>query len=147
MSLTVAAVAAATTLLAAQNGAPQSKPAASQQTAQQTAPVTIAGCVERSVLPGARTGAPPAYKLIDTQPGPAPTPAGKPVKTPLALEPQYWLQAPASIDLGKFQNQRVEVTGTISTPVAALPPDAPKDTPKSTLVLTTLRMISEECKG
>jgi hypothetical protein len=142
MSLTVAAVAAAANLVLAQTNAPQSKPAS-----QQAAPVTIAGCVERSVLPGARRGAPPAYKLIDTQPGPTPTPAGKPVKTPHALEPQYWLQAPASIDLGKFQNQRVEATGTISPPAAPLPPDAPKDTPRSTLVLTTLRMISEECKG
>ena len=115
------------------------------QATQTPAPITIAGCVERMMVPGSKPGAEPHFRLIETAPAtPAPPPGKKP---PVAIERQYLLTAVPSIDLGKFQNQRVEVIGTVKpapqpTPPATVPPDAPK----SVFSVMQIKMISNECK-
>jgi hypothetical protein len=121
--------------------------AAQTQTPQATpTPITIQGCVERVMPQGTKPAGPPQYKLIETAPA-TPTPRGTPPKPPVALESQYWLTAPASIDLGKFQNQRVEVMGTISPSPAPKPPaTVPPDAPKSVFAALQVKMVSNECK-
>jgi hypothetical protein len=85
--------------------------------------------------------------LIETGPAPATAAGRSTTKPPPAIEPQYLLTAPASIDLGKFQNQRVEVTGTVSlAPVPKPPATVPSDAPKSVLAAMAVRLINNECK-
>ena len=120
--------------------------------AQQTTPtgtVSLIGCVER--VPAAQ-GAPPSaaitFKLIDVQPG-----AG--TRMPIKADAQFLLSPSKSlaqpIDLGKFQNQRVEVTGTVAPvpPAVVSPqtkPGAAVPAPSPTLTLTSLKVVSTECK-
>jgi hypothetical protein len=160
--------AAGTTAFAAQQ--PQTMP----QTTPKPAPaaVTLIGCVERAAADptsGRQTQAalPAAYKLIDAQAGgsspvvdvrggratPPPPPPSTPPRPTMVVEHQYWMTAPASIDLSKYQNQRVEVIGTIGSvgqlggrgkdatgqPVAGTQP-------MSMLTITSLKVLSTECK-
>jgi hypothetical protein len=130
-------VTTATALALAQTPAPQST----------QAPITILGCVERTMTPGAKPGTPTQFRLIETGPAPATAAGRSTTKPPPAIEPQYLLTAPASIDLGKFQNQRVEVTGTVSlAPVPKPPATVPSDAPKSVLAAMAVRLINNECK-
>lgn len=114
------------------------------------APVTIAGCVERTMTPGSKPGSAPQFRLIDTAPAtPAPPPGGRgtTAKPPIPIERQYLLTAVASIDLGKFQNQRVEVLGTVApAPVATPPATAAADAPRFVLAAMQVKMVSNECK-
>jgi len=125
---------------------------ATATSAQQTTPegpVSLIGCVER--LPAAQ-GAPatttPTFKLIEVQPG-----AG--TRMSIRVDAQFLLDtvksAATPIDLGKFQNQRVEVTGTIApAPPAKVNPQAkPGEAAAAalpTFTLTSLKVISTECK-
>jgi hypothetical protein len=153
--------AAGTTAVAAQQPPSTPKPA--------TPAVTLIGCVDRATTDptaGRQTQAalPATYKLIDAQAGgsspvvdarggratPPPPPPPKPT---MVVEHQYWMTAPASIDLSKYQNQRVEVIGTIGSvgqlggrgkdatgqPVAGTQP-------MSMLTITSLKVLSTECK-
>jgi hypothetical protein len=145
-------------------------PTASPQAATAQKPVAIIGCVERALpVPddpsrtGPPVGAPPstparAYKLIDTQPGggsPVTDRAGRVISTPPAeapavVDPQYWLAGPATMDFATYQNQRVEIIGTLSPadgPAAVGAQAPPQDAPKSTLTAASVRVISTECKG
>jgi hypothetical protein len=104
--------------------------------------------------------APPAakqatYKLIDTQPGggsPVTDPSGRLISVPRAkapdvVDPQYWLAGPASVDFAKYQNQRVEIIGTVTRPAQTpVPQTAPPDAPKALLTVTDIRVVSTECK-
>lgn len=134
------AILVAGTAVLAQTPTPQSTPA----------PITIAGCVERAMTPGSKAGADPQFRLIDTAPAaPAPTPAGRGTATrpPTAIERQYLLTALPSIDLAKFQNQRVEIIGTVKPAPAPTPPATmPADAPKFVLAVMQLKMVSNECK-
>jgi len=145
----------AASLLAAGPLPQQPSAANPQQTASKPAVVSFIGCVERvAAAPPARgTTAPapqaPAYRLIDVQPG-----AG----TAATLKPdsQFLLAVSTSlttpIDLGKFQNQWVEVTGTLSpAPPATVSPQATtrptgQTAPLPTLTTTALKVVSTECK-
>ena len=126
-----------------------------QNSAQGGAVVSLVGCVEHVTAPTAARGttqpAPqrPAFKLIDAQPG-----AG--TRTTLKAESQFLLAVATSlstpIDLAKFQNQWVEVTGTITPvpsakenpPVAARPAGETVQLP--TFTLTSLKVVSTECR-
>ena len=119
-------------------------------------PVSVQGCVDRAMPDG-----PAMYVLIDAQAGgaspvvaagraqttppPPPTP-----KAPATVEPRYWLTgATSTIDFSKHQNQRVEVVGLVMD-VPAMKPGAkplPPDAPKATLQVTSIKMLSTECKG
>ncbi len=62
-----------------------------------------------------------------------------------------WIVGPESIAFGRFQNQRVEVTGSISAAPAAAPPSPARgqraQTPlPSTFTVTALKVLSTECK-
>ena len=111
--------------------------------------VTLVGCVERIEPPATAAGktAPPAYKLIDIQPG-----TGQRTEKPLTPDTQYLLEAPAAIKLSDFQNQRIEVTGTLT----ANPPPADSaqrgaargaQTPTTTLNVKSAKVVSTECKA
>ena len=145
--------------VAAQNAPQTADPQATTGT-----PVAIIGCVERTLATppdavsrttASSTAQPaPAYKLIDAQPGggsPVQDPTGRvsapAVKGPATTEPQYWLAGPATIEFVKYQNQRVEVIGTLS-PVAktATAEPTPPDAPKTVLTATNVRVLSTECK-
>ena len=115
------------------------------------AAVVLIGCVER-VMPASPTGtsaaaaAPPTYKIMDVQPG---TGAGQKPMTPAA---EYLLAGPESIPFSKYQNQWVEVTGTI-TAAAPAPAQsargqkpAPAPPPLPTFTVTALKVVSTECK-
>lgn len=146
----VALLAAATTwtLVVSAHGTSAPPPGERPQT---TPTLALVGCVERIEPPARRAGEtapppPPAYKLVDVQPGP-----GQRAPQPVTAETQYLLSAPASIKLSDFQNQRVEVTGTLG--VTAKPPASeqrgatPGSTlPASTLNVMTVKVVSTECK-
>lgn len=110
--------------------------------------VSLIGCVERlPATPSARGNA-PAYKLIDVQPG-----AG--TRMPLKPDAQFLLSPSKTmtspVDLDKLQNQRVEISGTITAAPAAtpVPPSKPGDKPVEplpTLLMTTVKTVSTECK-
>ena len=127
-----------------------------QETASKPAVVSLIGCVERvTATPPARGTTPPApqvatYKLIDVQPGAGTTATLKPGS-------QFLLTvatAPATpIDFGKFQNQWVEVTGTISPvpPAKGNPQATPRPAGDAaaalpTLATTAVKVVSTECK-
>lgn len=121
---------------------------AQQQTL--TGVVSLIGCVERvPAVQGAPTTATAAtFKLIDVQPG-----AG--TRMPVKADAQFLLSAAKSltqpIEIGKFQNQRVEVTGTVvpAPPAVASPqakPGAAAPAPLPTLTFTSLKAVSTECK-
>ena len=136
----------------------QQPPAVSpQQTAAKATVVSLIGCVERVTAtppaPGTTKPAPqgPAYKLIDVQPGAGTT-------ATLKADSQFLLTVSTSlttpIDLGKFQNQWVEVTGTIS-PVASekvnpqattRPAGQATPEPLPTFTTTSVKVVSTECK-
>ena len=129
--------------------------ASPQEAASKPAVVSFIGCVERvTATPPVRGTTPPApqgatYKLIDVQPGTGTTATLKPGS-------QFLLTVARSvttpIDLGKFQNQWVEVTRTISpVPAAkvnpqATPRPAGEAAPLPTLATTVVKVISTECK-
>jgi hypothetical protein len=146
----------AAVLLATGPLAQQPSPASPHQTPSQAAVVSLIGCVERVTAPpvrGTTQPAPqgPAYKLIDVQPGTG-TVANLKADSQFLLTVSTTLKTP--IDLGKFQNQWVEVTGTISpapppkvNPPATTPPTREAAAvPLSTLTTTALKVISTECK-
>ena len=131
-----------------------------QQTPSKPAVVSLIGCVERvAPAPPARGTTQPApqgtvYKLIDVQPGTGTTANLKP-------DSQFLLTVATSlatpIDLGKFQNQWVEVTGTISpappTPAKVNPPATTgrptgeaATAPLPTFATTAVKVVSTECK-
>jgi hypothetical protein len=111
--------------------------------------VSLIGCIER--LPAAEAGrgtTGPLYKLIDVQPGSG-------TRMSLKAETQFLLVEAKSVttpmDLGKFQNQRVEVTGTIvpAPPATVLPKPKPGERATEelpTFMLTSLKSVSTECK-
>ena len=153
-----ASVAAAVLALGPLSQQPPATPA--QQPASKPAVVSLIGCVERVATPtptppAAGTAQPasqrPAYKLIDVQPGPGTTTSWK-TDSQFLLSVSPTLTTP--IDFGKFQNQWVEVTGTMSPGPAAKVTPQPTPTPKPTaepaplLTFTTasVKMISTECK-
>ena len=133
----VVAASLAGSAVVAQTPTPQGTPA----------PITIGGCVERVMPPGSKPGAVAQYRLIDTSPAtPAPPPGAK-TKPPVAIEPQYLLTALPTIDLAKFQNQRVEVVGTVSPAPAPTPPaTVPADAPRFVLAAMQVKVTSNECK-
>ena len=127
-----------------------------QQPASKAAVVSLIGCVERvTATPPGRGTTPPtpqgsAYTLIDVQPG---------TGTAANLKPdsQFLLTVSTSsttpIDLGKFQNQWVEVTGTISpapppkvNPPATTPPTRETAALLPTFTATAVKVVSTECK-
>ncbi|HEX5216231.1 MAG TPA: hypothetical protein VFV98_12265 [Vicinamibacterales bacterium] len=116
-------------------------------------PVSVQGCVDRAM-----PDAPLMYMLIDAQAGGASpvvpagrggTPAPPPPKAPITVEPRYWLTgATSTIDFSKHQNQRVEVVGLVMN-APAMKPGAkplPPDAPKATLQVSSIKMLSTECK-
>jgi hypothetical protein len=132
MALAVAAV-----------GVAQESPAG--QTAQdKTAPaVALIGCVERvlPVTPPPGTTA-PAYKLTDVQPSSAVA------QKPKVYAKEYFVVGPESIAFSKYQNQWVEITGTITAPPRSVPATGEKPaTPAlSTVTVATIKVITNECK-
>lgn len=154
LKTTLTAVVAAG-LLATGPFAQQTPTTSSPQTASKPAVVSLIGCVARATTtPPARGTAQPApegtaYKLVDVQPGTG-------TATNLKTDSNFLLTVSTSpatpIDLGKFLNQWVEVTGTI-TPVPAAkvnPPATPQPTreavPLPTFTATALKLVSTECK-
>ncbi len=146
----------ATGLLASGPFAQQQPPTTSPpQTTSKPGVVSLIGCVARATTtPPARGTSQPAtqgtaYKLIDVQPG-----TGTAIN--LKTDSNFLLTVSASpatpIDLGKFLNQWVEVTGTISPgPSAKAGPQAtPQPTreaaPLQTFTATALKVVSTECK-
>ena len=151
-------------------GAAVQEPQSAKQAA--TGPqVAIIGCVDR--IAPALTGDPasptppparqavaapatPAYKLIDAQPGggsPVVDASGRVISAPTAkapevTDPQYWLTGPATIDFARYQNQRVEVVGTLAAPATTptVQTTPPPDAPKSVLAAISVRVVSTECK-
>ena len=127
----------------------QQAPATSEQQATSGAgPVSLIGCVERlPAVQGAPASAPATFKLIEVQPG-AGTRMTMKVDAQFLLENAKSLATP--IELGKFQNQRVEVTGTIApaSPTVVNPQTKPGEAATSlpTLTLTSLKVVSTECK-
>ena len=150
-SLTAVAVAVLATGLLAQ----QASTTSPQQTPSKPAVVSLIGCVERvaATAPTRGTTPPatqaPAYRLIDVQPGTGTVANLKPnSQFLLAVAPSV----STPIDLGKLQNQWVEVTGTISpvpsatvTPQATAPPTG-QAAPLPTFTTTAVKVISTECK-
>lgn len=124
-----------------------------QATSGEQGPVfALIGCVERVVPPTPATGAKPAapaastptYKLTDVQPS-----STVPQK-PKVYEKEYLVVGPESIAFSKFQNQWVEVTGTIKpanvkspSPAGGEKPAAP---PLGIVTVATIKLISTECK-
>jgi hypothetical protein len=112
--------------------------------------VSFIGCVER-VMPAPRRASEPAppqqaatFKLIDVQPD---TGTQKVIESGA----EYALVGSATIDIGKFQNQWVEVTGTVMAPrpATATTPPAGQKTPPSplpTFSVASLKVVSTECK-
>ena len=107
--------------------------------------VALIGCVERMSpsTPPANPAAPvvPAFKIMDVQPG-----AGQ---KPTRLAPEYLIVGPQSIPFAKYQNQWVEVTGSITaTPTPSPTPAGRGQTAASlaTFTVTALKVVSTECK-
>ena len=127
-----------------------------KQTPPKPAVVSLIGCVERVPTPPVRGTTQPApqgtaYKLVDVQPGTG-TAANLKADSQFLLTVATSLKPP--IDLGKFQNQWVEVTGTISpapppkvNPPATTPPTGEAATaPLPTFTTTAVKVVSTECK-
>lgn len=147
-SLTYIAAIVVAGLLASEPARQQPSAAAPQQTASTTGVVSLIGCVERVPAgPAAPGTTAPAYKLIDIQPGAGTRMVLKP-DTQVILTPAKSLAT--SIELGKFVNQWVEVSGTLAPAptVTPAPPPKPGATPGplSTLMMTSLKVVSTECK-
>jgi hypothetical protein len=127
----------------------QQPPTSTPQTTPGAGVVSLVGCVERSpAIQGAPATAPATYKLIEVQPG-ATTRMGVKPDSQFLLASSTSLASP--IDFAKFQNQRVEVTGTLTpaTPAKANPQGKPGEVAAEalpTLVLTSLKTVSTECK-
>jgi hypothetical protein len=155
--LTPLAAVATTVLLATAPLAAQAPTPKPQQTPSQPAVVSLIGCVERVAAASPARGATPpaaqgpAYKLIDVQPGAGSTTTPK-ADSQFLLTVSSTLTPP--IDLGKFQNQWVEVTGTLSpVPPAKVNPQAPSRpagetaaAPLPTFTATSVKVVSTECK-
>ena len=122
--------------------------AVSAQTPRPTATpapvVVLIGCVElmKPVTPS-NSAAPvvPTYKIMDVQPGGA-------GQKPMTLAAEYHIVGPDSIAFAKFENQRVELTGSISAAPAQTPARRQRaQTPSlSTFTVTALKVVSTECK-
>ena len=143
-SLRMAIVAIASALVAGAAASAQTpRPAATP------APVVVlTGCVElMTPVTPSNPAAPvvPTYKIMDVQPG------GTGQK-PMTLAAEYHIVGPDSIVFGRFQNQRVELTGSISAAPAQAPASPPgrgqrAQTPlPSTFTVTALKVVSTECK-
>jgi len=87
----------------------------------------------------------PTYKIMDVQPG------GTGQK-PMTLAAEYHIVGPDSIAFAKFENQRVELTGSISAAPAQTPAQPPARGQRaqapllSTFTVTALKVVSTECK-
>jgi hypothetical protein len=128
-----------------------------QQTPSKAAVVSLIGCVGLApATPPARGTAQPtpqgtAYKLIDVQPGTGTAPN---VKTDSNFLLTVSTSVTTPIDLSKFLNQWVEVTGTITPvpPVTVGPPATTRPTgetataPLPTFATTAVKLVSTECK-
>jgi hypothetical protein len=111
------------------------------------APVLVLlGCVERvaPATPASNPTAPvvPTFKIMDVQPG------GTGQK-PTTLATEYLVVGPETIQFSKFQNQWVEVTGSITAATSAPPPPArgQRGSALSTFTVTALKVVANECKG
>jgi hypothetical protein len=126
-----------------------------QQTGRASQPppiVGVVGCVDRLLPPAAPNATtdpapvpPPRYKLVDVQPGPSPDPRQPPIVPGL----EYEIVGPATMEFSKYQNQWVELTGTIGLPApAAAKSAAGRGQPRPLPVLTvlTLKVVTNECK-
>ena len=148
-SLTHIAAVVVAGLLASGPAQQQPSPTAPQQAASTTGVVSFIGCVERVPAgPSAPGTTPPAYKLIDIQPGAGTRMPVKP-DTQVILTPAKSLATP--IELGKFVNQWVEVSGTLApaptvTATSQAKPGATATGPLSTLMMTSLKVVATECK-
>jgi len=128
-------------------GAMTPRDVASAQTPTPTSAPVVAliGCVERMTpaTPPANPAAPvvPAFKIMDVQPG-----AGQ---KPARLATEYLIVGPESIPFAKYQNQWVEVTGSISATPNPSPTPAGRGqapAPLATFTVTALKVVSTECK-
>jgi hypothetical protein len=117
--------------------------------------VSLIGCVARAsaTSPGRGTAQPPAqgttYKLVDVQPG---TGTAVTLKTDSNVLLAVSTSLTTAIDLGKYLDQWVEVTGTISPAPPpkvnppATPPPAGEAPPLPTFTTTAVKVVSTECK-
>ena len=153
LKTTLTAVVAA--VLATGALAQQAPTTTQQQTTSKAAVVSLIGCVAQAApAPPVRGTTQPApqgtaYKLVDVQPGTGTT-------VNIKTDSNFLLTVSASvttpIDLGKFLNQWVEVTGTITPvpPVTVGPPPATPPAagaaPLPTFTMTALKVVSTECK-
>lgn len=125
---------------------------ASAQTPRPTAApvVVLIGCVER-MTPATPATSPttpvvPTYKIMDVQPGSGPG------QKPMTLAAEYHIVGPDSIAFGKFQNQWVEVTGSITAAAGQAPTPPPGRGQRgqapslATFTVTALKVVSTECK-
>jgi len=110
--------------------------------------VVLIGCVELMTPVTPTNPATPAvatYKIVDVQPGGA-------GQKPMTLAAEYHIVGPDSIAFARYQNQRVELTGSISAAPAQAPAPPPgrgqrTQTPlPSTFMVTALKVVSTECK-
>ena len=133
--------------------------------AQSATTVTLIGCVAKvpAAVAGRPTPAVPSgvtHILTDAEAGgSSPVARGRgaaPPATPqppMVIEPQYWLKtATTTILLTEHETHRVEVVGTptVIQPAAGAPgrstaPPTP-NSPTSLLTITSLKMLSTECK-
>jgi hypothetical protein len=121
---------------------------AGQPTRGEQGPVfALIGCIERVVPPAPAAGPKPAasaptFKLTDVQPS-----STVPQK-PKVYEKEYLVTGPESMAFSKFQNQWVEVTGTIAPPKPPPPAggDKPAAPPLGTVHVATIKLMSTECK-
>jgi len=110
------------------------------------APVLVLiGCVERMppATPATNPTAPvvPTFKIMDVQ-------AGGTGQKPATLAPEYLVVGPETIQFSKFQNQWVEVTGSITAaPAAPTPARGQRGAALSTFTVTALKVVATECKG
>jgi hypothetical protein len=132
--------------------------ALAEQTPEQTKAadqpmVAIIGCVERVMPPPPPPGTPPAgapatppaYKIIDVQPG------SSLKQKPMTLATEYVVVGPESIAFSKYQNQWVELTGRLAAPAMAsqMPPAARGEkgaAPPATFTVATIKVVATECK-
>ena len=132
-------------------GGPLNLPAQSPTTQTATpAVISLIGCVER-VMPTPRRASDPAppqqtpmFKLIDVQPGTG-------TQKAIASGTEFALTVAPTIEIGKFQNQWVEVTGSMAParPATATPQPTGQKTPPTPLPafnVTALKVVSTECK-
>lgn len=115
--------------------------------------IAMIGCIERVMPPPPPPGtppasapaAPPAYKIMDVQPGSSIR------QKPMAFATEYIVVGPESIAFSKYQNQWVEITGHMSAASpSGTPPTPPvargQKAPPATFTVSTIKVINTECK-